>query len=376
MSEVHVFNIISNNILQKTNHSRVRSLCERLRESDVIMTIGSGRSLRAINIPMMQLDYNKKDRKLIKAITDVSVAGPRKTMRDLCEFGDKITVLFCSGSGSTKTVKEYAQGMVLQAQTINNKDIEFWAVTSYPESDLVSALQKASKYNVLLIQGREGWEKPENHRFGDARTGGIMGDKFELGVQALFTGIVENILTDKDFSDALKDGLESMFKEIDHIRATADYIEAVEHLSSRCYVAFAGEGPSRQVAEMAMIRFRHIKEAIGSERVYYVSEYPSRVRRGDVFFFISQSGETASTVNWLQKLIQKPIRAYSITSSRASRLAELNREGYNFILPRGIWFYVAASYLMSAITYDLVSRLVEDGINLPEDVLRGYHGLE
>jgi len=103
-----------------------------------------------------------------------------------------------------------------------------------------------------------------------------------------------------------------------------------------------------------------------------------RPRPGDLGIFISCSGETPAVIRWARNLQASGGYSVAIVGNERSTLARIVDNkiviGCGDVgagIPRD--FYLYASFLLSPLPIKLIEKFKEEGLVLPESLLRYYH---
>ena len=152
----------------------------------------------------------------------------------------------------------------------------------------------------------------------------------------------------------------------------------VDVMARRSNVFIGGRGSAHEVATMLVIRLNHIKYAVGDHVYRARGSNTPRPRPGDLGIFISCSGETPAVIRWARSFQASGGYSVAIVGDGKSTLARIvdnkivigcgeRKAG----MPRD--FYLYASFLLSPLPIKLIERFKEEGLVLPESLLRYYH---
>ena len=351
----------------------IKDFYDMIKDAELIIPYGSGRSYSSIKIAMGQLAklYNSP-----KVITPEDTGFPGNTMYEalniLTKKYDKILLIINSGSGESYEPLNVAIDFIKYVNEHGLKDrLKLIAVTSNPNSS-IGKLARNSGICVKLEA-----ERPKSL---DYTTTGIMGDIFELGSLMLFMSLVDMFYRDKlDYHGIIEEYSRNIMKYFDKYIDSHEYESTLDILERRSNVFIGGRGGSDEVATMLVIRLNHVKYAIGDHVYKARGSNTPRPRHGDLGIIISCSGETPAVLKWTEDLKNIGAYVFSIVGNPLSSLAKIS--DYPIILdscknykpgtPRT--FYMYASFLLSPLPIKLITRLMNRGLILPETLLRYYH---
>jgi fructoselysine-6-P-deglycase FrlB-like protein len=129
---------------------------------------------------------------------------------------------------------------------------------------------------------------------------------------------------------------------------------------------------------MLVIRLNHIKYAVGDHVYRARGSNTPRPRPGDMGLLISCSGENPTVIKWAENLSLSRTHLFGVVGRSESSLAKIIKN--RIVLesrciepgvPRD--FYMYASFVLSPLPIKLIERFREEGLNLPESILRYYH---
>ena len=163
---------------------------------------------------------------------------------------------------------------------------------------------------------------------------------------------------------------------IDSSLTSEFYKSAINILETRCNVFRNSKGTGDEVTRMTLIRLDHVKRALGDD-VHIIN--PPRPRAGDFQLSVSYSGETKTVVNTGRIFRRLGGHQFSIVGRKNSHLER--HSDFSLVLeeeaklgqPRK--FYTRAAFVASPIPIELIEKLGERGISLPEAILRYYHAV-
>ena len=351
--------------------AKINEFYELLKESDLVIPYGSGRSYSSMKIAMSQL---AKLRNAPQVLTPEDTGFPGNTMYEalynISSKYDSVLLIINSGSGESYEPINVAEDYIKYREKYNDK-YKIVVVTSNPDS----TLGKLGNKHGLCIKLEA--ERPPSL---DYTTTGIMGDIFELGSLMMYTAVVEMFYNDTReyhrFTEIFQRNIRQYF---DRYINSSEYESVLDVLEKRSNVFIGGRGSSDEVATMLVIRLNHVKYAIGDHVYKARGSNTPRPRRGDLGILISCSGETPAVLKWAQDLKDLGSHVFSIVGNPVSRLAKISN--YTIVLdscreykpgtPRD--FYMYASFILSPLPIKLIMRLMNRGLVLPEALLRYYH---
>lgn len=361
--------------VKNVDRESLNFLYSYLKDYDCIIIYGSGRSYAAIKIAISQ--YSKiRGAPIIVTPEDPGFPGNNmyEALDNLRERFSKIILLINSGSGETLEPLVVARDFVNYINNNGSNNMTLGVITSKPESSLG---RLAREYGVLVyLKGREG------HKLDDFLTSGIMGDTFELGSLLFLTGLIKSIyLGSVDYFD---DVIDTYYNRIYDLLSR--YVDSktfgimVDMMARRSNVFIGGRGSAHEVATMLVIRLNHIKYAIGDHVYRARGSNTPRPRPGDLGILISCSGETPAIISWAKSLQTSGAYVVAIVGNPNSLLARIvdnkviidSRPIEKFV-PRD--FYLYASFILSPLPIKLIERFKEEGLVLPESILRYYHSI-
>ncbi len=361
--------------VKAVDNEQLNSLYNYLRNHDCIIVYGSGRSYAAIKIALSQ--YSKmKGSPFIITPEDPGFPGNNmyEALDILRERFNKIFLLINSGSGESLEPLIVAKDFTKYIDDNGVNDLALGVITSKPDSSLGKL---AREYGVLLhLRGRE------EHKIDDFLTSGIMGDTFELGSLLLLTALIKSIyLGSSDyFHDIVDAYYERIYELLDRYVDSKTFGTMVDMMARRSNVFVGGRGSAHEVATMLVIRLNHIKYAIGDHVYRARGSNTPRPRPGDLGILISCSGETPAVISWARSLQASGAYVVAIVGNPNSLLARIvdnkiiiDSAPVERHVPRD--FYLYASFLLSPLPIRLIERFKEEGLILPESILRYYHSI-
>lgn len=350
----------------------LKKLYNMIKDSQVVIPYGSGRSYSSIKIAMSQL---AKLRDAPRVLTPEDTGFPGNTMyeamENLTREYDSILLIINSGSGESYEPLNVTRDFVRYIDEKSLGGLNLAVVTSNPNSSLAKL---GKKYGITIKLEAE---RPKSI---DYATTGIMGDIFELGSLMLFTFLVESFYKKKwKYPDIIEEYKRDIYQYFDKYISSKEYESALDILEERSNVFIGGRGSSDEVATMLVIRLNHVKYAIGDHVYKARGSNTPRPRKGDLGIIISCSGETPAVIKWSEDLKNLGAYVFSIVGNPRSTLAKISDypiildsyTNYKPGIPR--LFYMYASFLLSPLPIKLINRLMEKGLVLPEALLRYYH---
>jgi D-arabinose 5-phosphate isomerase GutQ len=359
--------------VSEVDDDRLEDLYRVLNEYDCIIPYGSGRSYSALKIPMSQ--YSKiMDKTTV--LTPEDTGFPGNTMYEALDIlvrrYKKILLLVNSGSGVSEEPLTIAKDFAKFVDDHGNENLKLVAITSKPDSPIGSL---ASKYGfVIELKGRR------DERVADFLTTGIMGDSFELGSMMLIQSLVKSIYLggSEYIRTVLEEYYENIIKYFDEYVEADTYNEIIDVLSRRNNVFVGGRGSAHEVATMLVIRLNHIKYAVGDHVYRARGSNTPRPRPGDIGILISCSGENPTVLKWANNLISSGTFLVVVVGRENSRLSNtvdkkiiIDSDEIKPGVPRD--FYMYSSFILSPLPIKLIERFREEGLVLPESILRYYH---
>ena len=371
-----LYDYIRQNVLS-VDPREFESFYNAVRDADIIIPIGAGRTRAALDISFGEMALTgKKD---ILALDDVGFPGHSITdgIENLKRRGyNNILVVCASGSGRSPTPVSIAEEVSDYIRSGKN-GVHLVTITSNPDSPLV---KNAEKPILLRIRGREPWEKPTV--VAHYRSGGILGDKFELALLAITHFIGEGIYKEATASQVMefaREGLESVIHAINKFVDSEDYEFLISRMEQRNHIILGGLGSSARVVNMTFIRLMHIKEAVGDHGVFKLKDAP-RPRAGDLLIMVSSSGRRPILLNWAENYRKAGAIVVSFIGRENSPLSKLSHR--TIVLDqvsddprRPSRFYLTAAFVLSPLLIDLVGRYESRGLQLPEGIFRWYHSV-
>ena len=300
--------------------------------------------------------------------------------RNLEKVYDKCNYLCVSGSGSSITPYKNLIELT-DKHTLNNTSLHL--ITSCPDSPMGKIIQEYNG-NIIKLEGR----KSKTNNGIDYIKEGILEDKFELETAELASIITRGILEEiepESFYDYYRSNLKELNNTRDlikNLKKTSEYELFLEYLYNPAKNFFScGQGVSNEVVKMNNTRMGHVRPltvkriglepspdlGIGANRNVVVGE--SNIRNMDknsVLLGVSQSGTG---------IIEKHLKDAKKVGAERFLITKYGKveEGTNELRLDSENFYVDTCYFLSSTLTDLVYKLVEEGIDIDENVLRAIH---
>ncbi len=369
----YIENIYNN--VRGVDRDSLSTLYNYLRDYDCVIIYGSGRSYAAIKIAMSQ--YSKvRGAPFILTPEDPGFPGNNmfEALDILRDRFSKIFLLINSGSGESLEPLIVAKDYVNYIEENRVKNLALGVITSKRESSLGKL---AKDYGVLVhLRGRE------EHKLDDFLTSGIMGDTFELGSLMLLTALIKSIYLGSidSFMDIVDTYYNRIYDLLERYVDSKTFGIMVDMMARRSNVFIGGRGSAHEVATMLVIRLNHIKYAIGDHVYRARGSNTPRPRPGDLGILISCSGETPAVISWARSLQASGAYVVAIVGNPNSLLARIvdnkiiiDSRPIERYVPRD--FYLYSSFLLSPLPIKLIERFKEEGLVLPESILRYYHSI-
>jgi hypothetical protein len=340
-----------------------------------------GRSLQGLKIGTNDLGH------LFEKIKVNYVGGSHSPGRNIVEafqnlerVYDKCNYLCVSGSGSSitpyKNLKELTEKHKSKKLTLN-------LITSYIDSPMGEIIQEYNG-NILELKGR----KSKSSIGADYIKEGLLEDEFELETTELASIITRGILEEiepEDFYDYYRDKLKELDETnrmIEDLKKTPEYELFLEYLFSPAKNFFScGQEVSNEIVKMNNTRIGHLRpltaervgmkpdsnSGIGANRNVVVGE--SNIRDMDensVLLGVSQSG-TGKIEKYLDDAKEVGAERFLVTKYGEEE------EGINMLRLNTNNFYTDTCLLLSSSLMDLGYKLVEEGTEVSERILRAIH---
>ena len=252
----------------------------------------------------------------------------------------KTLVLINSGSGNTASPKETVEDLRLFIDVLKEKRGQKFliaTVTSHPEAEIAQHCDVA-----LELKGRD-----DNKEQTSPLESGIIGDQFELASMVLFRMIKEainNNLSTEETLRAIEKEIKTIGKIIDSYLASKHYQALIKETASRQRIIRGGRGPDKKVGDLTVIRILHINRLVGRE-AWPTGPLPPPPIAGDILVPISFSGETKSTLQWVETYKKAGGLIFSIVGTKDSTLS---KEENSYVFEARIEdFYVRVVFLLS-----------------------------
>jgi len=357
--KVDYINKIGQN-LRKIKKEELEKLLREIRDCRRIVLVGEGRSLYGLFLGMRAINkrtFHEDDSSWKWSnITEAATAFEQKRGKTL--------LLVNSGSGNTTSPKEMAKDLrdfINAAKETRSQKFIICTVTSHHKAEIAQQCDV-----VLELKGREEEKKDEEI---NPLESGIIEDLFELASMILFRMIKEainNDLSAEEVMVAINNEMKVIGKIIDDYLSSKHYEELIKEAASRERIVIGGRGPDKKVGEITIIRMLHLNRMVNRE-AWPTGYLPPPPKPGDILVPISFSGETKSTLEWVEIYKKAAGLIFSIVGTANSSLSKEN--GYVFEAPRED-FYVRAAFLLSPLAGGVMEKLKECGTPIPEKMIR------
>lgn len=360
--KVPYINTVYKNVMD-LNADEVDSLYENISNAECIIPVGEGRSQCALYIGLRNIN---RDVRMVEAI-DFPGENMYEAAEILEEKYSKVSLLVNSGSGETTNPKRVVEELKDYIDKSGSESFTINSIVSNPDSSIGKVSNKYG--STVVLEGRGPGVKTGI----EFMKHGIMNDIYELGSLILahkIRELVNNKGNDDIFQKMGKD-MDEISRLMDDFAKSETYDSLVSNMEKRGHVIVGGTGIARVVALMSVIRFQHVKRAIGDE-AYLTGSLAPRPRAGDTIILISWSGENETLLKWMKESKNFGANVYSVTG-RESTLSE-NTD--SFVIPSDpAEFYMKAAFVLSPISLSLVDRLDSRGLKLPEYIMGWYHSV-
>jgi len=359
------FNKIMRN-LKAVNKRDFQLFFNLVSDADVIIFGAKGRSEGALHVGFQGIKG-----KIIITREDPDYPGRDifEVLKIFAKQKKKVLLITNSCSGTTKTVQCLAEDVATHIENTGTKKVKIAAITANPDSPIGKIAQE---YGIVLkLKGSKSQSKTSIQ----ASSLGMMNDLFELGSMMLFQEIKEALDRGQSWKQAWKQlfiEMTEIGKMIDDFVGSESYQRLITKLSTRAHVTIGGYGPGKTVAIITAIRFGHVKDSIGGERVDVTGSFAKQARPGDILIIISCSGKTRSVLDWIKKYkAKKETYVFSVVGedSLFSKMAN-----GTFIIKKPVSrFYSTAVFLLSSVPLNLVKELESQGFVLPLEITNWSH---
>ncbi len=360
--KVPYINTVYKNVMN-LEQEEVDALYNNISNAECIIPVGEGRSQCALYIGLRNID---RDVKMVEAID-----FPGENMYEAAEILEqkysRVSLLVNSGSGETTNPKRVVEELKDYIDRSGSKSFTIDSIVSNPDSSIGKVSEKYG--STVVLEGRGPGVKTGI----EFMKHGIMNDIYELGSLILAHKIRElvNSQGNDDIFQRIGSDMEEISRLIDEFAESDIYDSLVSNMEKRGHVIVGGTGIARVVALMSVIRFQHVKRAIGDE-AYLTGSLAPRPRAGDTIILISWSGENETLLKWMKESKTFGANVYSITG----RESTLSDNTDSFVIPsEPSGFYMKAAFVLSPISLSLVDRLDSRGLKLPEYIMGWYHSV-
>ena len=325
--------------LHSVDKKEFETFFKMFKRADCIVRVGQGRSRKACDLGL----YRTRKRVVTRDDIDFPGNNIEEGLAALRKKYQNIVILIVSSSGETKTPKYLAEDVARYLQRTGTKNIKLAAITSRQDSTVGKI---AKEYGtVLILQG----PKIEAKTSKEAAKAGIMNDIFEFSATMLIHKIKRAVNENKEFNWARRQIFSEMKKIggiTDQFVQTQYYKKLISKLRTRSHVTVGGYGPAEIVAEMTVIRIRHVKKSMG-DSAHNAGSYAPNPRPYDIFLAISFSGKTRAIIDWTKE--------YELNFSITGNNSPLSGQTESFLINQPIEeFYITAVFVLSPISLSLI----------------------
>lgn len=361
-AKVPYINTVHENVMN-LKQNEVDAFYENISSAECIIPVGEGRSQCALYIGLRNID---RDVKMIEAVD-----FPGENMSEAAEILEKkysrISLLVNSGSGETTNPKRVVEELKEYIDKSGSESFTIDSIVSNPES----SIGKISKEygSTVVLEGRGAGLKTGI----EFMKHGIMNDIYELGSLILVHKIrnLVNSYGNGNIFEQMDEDMKEICGLIDDFVGSNTYQSLLDNMEKRGHVIVGGTGIARIVALMSVIRFQHVKRAIGDE-AYLTGSLAPRPRAGDTTILVSWSGENETLLKWMKESKGFGANVYSVTGKKST----LSDNTDSFVLPSDpTGFYMKAAFVLSPVSLSLVDRLDSRGLKLPEYIMGWYHSV-
>ena len=267
-------------------------------------------------------------------------------------------------------------------ELMNHDKITLNLITSYPDSPMGNIIQECNG-NIIELKGRTS----KNNRNSDYIKEGLLEDELELGITELMSvfsrGISLEIEPDEFFNyyqKAIKE-IKTTEHEISKLQKTDEYEKILECLIDPVTSVFScGQAVSNDIVKMNNIRLGHVRPLtmnrlgidptsilrMGANRNYVIGESCTpNMDENSVLICVSESG-TGKIEKYLNDAKKVDANHFLVTKYgdfEGTEIFKLDTDN----------FYPDSCVLLSTIITDLGYKLVDEGVEISEDVLRALH---
>lgn len=339
-----------------------------------------GRSLQGAKIGAHELSY-LIDKIRIYGAGDSFTPGRNiiQSFANLEKVCGKLNYLAVSGSGKSvspsKNLHELTEKYKSDKLILN-------LITSNPDSPMGKIIQEHNG-NILKLNSRKSKNTANSQYIKD----GLLEDGFELATTELISVISKAILKDIDQSEFYgfyKTKIKELYEidtAIKNLKNTPEYQEFLEYLSDPVKSLFScGQGVSNDVVKMNNTRVGHVRPltliklglkpsynlGIGANRNFVIGESSTpNMDKNSILLCVSQSG-TGKIEKYLEDAKNVGAECFLLTKNG-------DIEDVNIFRLEIDNFYPGACFFLSNTLMDLGHKLVEEGIEISESVLRALH---
>ncbi len=296
-------------------------------------------------------------------------------MGKVCE---KLNYLCASGTG--KSDDPYRNLTELAGN--NKTNILLNLITSYPDSPMGNIIQEQDG-NVLELKGR----KSNNHKNGDYIQEGLLEDELELAITEL-TSVISRGISQKiepnEFYEYYKNTINEIKTtqyKISELQGTEEYKNLLECLIDPVTSVFScGRSVNNDIVKMSNIRLGHVRPLtmnrlgidpnavlrIGANKNYVIGESCTpNMDENSILLCVSKSG-TGKIEKYINDAHKVGAECFLVTDEGCVE----NTKTLKLDTPN---FYTDTCFLLSKILTDLGYKLIEEGVEVNEAVLRALH---
>ena len=308
--------------------------------------------------------------------------SPGRTITEIFDNMGKVckkcNYLCASGTGKSddpyRNLKELAGN--------NKSDILLNLITSYPDSPMGNIVQEQDG-NVLELKGR----KSNNNKNSDYIQEGLLEDELELAITELTSVISRGIsqgIEPNEFYDYYKktiDEINTTQYKIGELQGTEEYKNLLENLINPVTSVFScGRSVNNDILKMSNIRLGHVRPLtmnilgidpnavlrIGANRNYVIGESCTpNMDENSLLLCVSKSG-TGKIEKYVEDAHKVGAECFLVTEEGCMEdVKTLKLDTPNF--------YTDSCFLLSTILTDLGYKLIDEGVEVNEEVLKALH---
>ncbi|MCK4730008.1 MAG: hypothetical protein KAT28_01695 [Candidatus Aenigmarchaeota archaeon] len=308
--------------------------------------------------------------------------SPGRTITEIFDNMGKVCKKcnYLCASGTGKSDDPYRNLTELAGN--NKSDILLNLITSYPDSPMGNIIQEQDG-NVLELKGR----KSNNNKNGDYIKEGLLEDELELAITELTSVISRGIsqeIEPNEFYEYYKntiDEIKTTQYNIGELQGTEEYKALLENLIDPVKSVFScGRSVDNDILKMSNIRLGHVRPLtmnllgidpnavlrIGANRNYVIGESCTpNMDENSILLCVSKSG-TGKIEKYLGDAHKIGAECFLVTEEGSAENAKtLKLDTHNF--------YTDSCFLLSTILTDLGYKLIDEGVEVNEAVLKALH---